>query len=167
MPGRASMRRGAKEFFAHPARPDAQPHSGSDGVRSVFMQSQRACWSMRNSYRHFGETFDFDRYPCDTGRSGALDRRPAGGGSGGATDDSSNPRGLASLVAMLQSQRGLDASAAAAALNGRSRLSQQRQGFAGIGLAAAAAGDPGKGGGVHSHAISPSPTSYQPASPQM
>jgi len=108
------------------------------------------------------------RFGC-AGRPGLFGNRPP---SGAGRDEGGNPRGLASVVAMLQSQRGSGAGAAAAALTGgRSRLSQQHGPFAGVGLAAAAAGHGGEagkqhGGSVHSHAISPSPTSYQPASPQ-
>lgn len=114
----------------------------------------------------------------------------------GSSDDAVAPRGLASLVAALQSQRGVEPSASssgsaggaagfAGGLNAAPRLAQ-RHGFAGLGLAAASAaagssttgdiafGKPGPLGGsqhggsngLHSHAISPAVTTYQPASPQ-
>ena len=85
-------------------------------------------------------------------------------------------RGLASLVAMLQSQQGLEAAALAAGLSSPSGLKQQlaaRQGFGGIGMvaAAAAAGEDGRSSGARrspsSHAVSPAPTSWQPMSPQL
>lgn len=99
-------------------------------------------------------------------------------------DDAHAPRGLASLVAALQSQRGADA-APQLTCGGRpgfaaSRLSHQH-GFASLGLAPATAaataenGDDsadeaasfcGGGGRPHSHAISPAAATYQPASPQ-
>lgn len=114
----------------------------------------------------------------------------------GNSEEAVAPRGLASLVAALQSQRGTESAAsssgsgggAAGFAGGRNpapRLAQ-RHGFAGLGLAAAtavtgssAAGDfysgkPGPLGssqhggshGLHSHAISPAVTTYEPASPQ-
>lgn len=111
---------------------------------------------------------------------------------GGAGSDAGEPRGLASLMAALQhSQRSADFGAAGlgppSSLGG-SRLLHQH-GFGGIGLAAASAaaaaeqgqsllgkasshhgGQPVEGGGggkggLFSHAISPAPTTYQPASP--
>jgi hypothetical protein len=110
----------------------------------------------------------------------------------GAGGDDGTPRGLGSLVAALQqSQHGTEFAAVglgSPSSFGAGRLLHQH-GFGGLGLAAASAaaaaerghsllgkasshhgsqpaeGGGGGKGGLLSHAISPAPTTYQPASP--